>query len=289
MKELLTRMASIANELDLKGFVKEANEITNSMLKLAQASPAAKLFPGVIVQNVLYYVDNMMKLHKIYPSESMRVLGRPQSAFKKYPTNLLYTDREIFEFLTNPKTEVQQTYQQLKLREMANQKPTKAEAQQMAWILNKAAENNMTYDSLMKKLQSGETAQSEKFVNNLSAYLRSRNVFGDEVISPLTVQSFSEYYGIFNPSQGKQEKPLTTVEKGKPRPTQFIQYSAILPNGVQIERQGEDAWRKSIEDGLYDNIDPNKIKFYDENKKLANDQIVPKALIELILKRKKQF
>ena len=282
-------MASIANELDLKGFVKEANEITNSMLKLAQASPAAKLFPGVIVQNVLYYVDNMMKLHKIYPSESMRVLGRPQSAFKKYPTNLLYTDREIFEFLTNPKTEVQQTYQQLKLREMANQKPTKAEAQQMAWILNKAAENNMTYDSLMKKLQSGETAQSEKFVNNLSAYLRSRNVFGDEVISPLTVQSFSEYYGIFNPSQGKQEKPLTTVEKGKPRPTQFIQYSAILPNGVQIERQGEDAWRKSIEDGLYDNIDPNKIKFYDENKKLANDQIVPKALIELILKRKKQF
>jgi len=39
MKELLTRMASIANELDLKGFVKEANEITNSMLKVSQQTP----------------------------------------------------------------------------------------------------------------------------------------------------------------------------------------------------------------------------------------------------------
>jgi hypothetical protein len=141
----------------------------------------------------------------------------------------------------------------------------------------------------MKKLQSGKTAQSEKFVNNLSAYLRSRNVYGDDVISSTVVQNFSEYYGIFNPSQGKQEKPLTTVEKGKSRPTQFIQYSAKLPNGVQIERQGEDAWRKSIKDGLYNDIDPNEIKFYDENGKLANDQIVPKTLIGLILKRKKQF
>jgi hypothetical protein len=40
MKHLLIKMASIANELDFNGYEKEANEITQALLKLAQLTPA---------------------------------------------------------------------------------------------------------------------------------------------------------------------------------------------------------------------------------------------------------
>ncbi len=39
MKALLIKMASIANELDLNGFEKEANEVTEAMARMAQVSP----------------------------------------------------------------------------------------------------------------------------------------------------------------------------------------------------------------------------------------------------------
>ena len=288
MKDLLIKMASIANELDLKGFEKEANQVTVDMLKLAQASQAAKLFPGVIVQGILYYLDDMMKLRKIYPNEAPRVLGRSPSAFRKDPDNNLFNERAIFEYLSNPTIDPDvPNYQQLKLREMANQKPTKAEAEQMAWILKNAAENNMTSDALMKKLQSGKTAQSEKFVNNLAAYLRSRNVFGDEVISPLTVQSFSEYYKIFNPMKGRQEKPKTTVKPGE-SVVQSIQYSAVLPNNVQIMRQDPDSWMKKIMNGELDGINPNQIKFYNEDGKLAENDISVKTFKQMLRERQQK-
>jgi len=36
MKDLLKKMAQVANELDLQGLEKEANQVTMSMLKVAQ-------------------------------------------------------------------------------------------------------------------------------------------------------------------------------------------------------------------------------------------------------------
>jgi hypothetical protein len=43
MKDLLTKMASIANQLDINGFEKEANEVTLAMAKMAQAVPSGML------------------------------------------------------------------------------------------------------------------------------------------------------------------------------------------------------------------------------------------------------
>lgn len=43
MKDLLKKMAQVANELDLKGLEKEANKITQDMLKIAQTVPSGML------------------------------------------------------------------------------------------------------------------------------------------------------------------------------------------------------------------------------------------------------
>lgn len=282
-------MAMIANELDKNGLSKEADHITHNMLKLSQVSEAAKLFPGVIVKGILYYLDNMMKLRKIYPNQAPRVLGRNPSAFRTDPDYNLFNDRDIFRYLSSPAIDPDiPRYQQLKLREMANQKPTKAEAEQMAWILKNAVENNMTFDDLMKKLQSGKTAQSEKFVNNLAAYLRYTGNFGDQEISPLTVQSFSEYYKIFNPMRGRQEKPRPMAGPGEPV-VQSIHYSIYVPSlKGKMMAKDPDQIMKLIREGFFDNDDPNQIKFYNEDGKLAENDISVKTFKQKLRERQQK-
>jgi hypothetical protein len=76
MKNLLIKMASIANELDLNGFEKEANQVTEAMVKMAQAQT-----PSGVSQRGVQYNANQ-------ESDFKKILDNP--AFKNLPEDILY-------------------------------------------------------------------------------------------------------------------------------------------------------------------------------------------------------
>jgi hypothetical protein len=80
MKALLIKMASIANELDLNGFEKEANQVTESMARMAQPNlMKQRMEPGQykISQPALKEIQDFVATHQLdVPDAYAWVLGK---------------------------------------------------------------------------------------------------------------------------------------------------------------------------------------------------------------------
>jgi len=205
---ILKKLSEIADELDIKGLRKEANAVTKVMSKVAQVK-----LPALInsLTNKLYYLDNMNILHKVDPNnktdlnKALRTLGRDSlDQIKKIPL-YLNSDDDIKSRLTQPNSgnynyddPNESGFPMKELREKAKSydlfsDPNKKEL--AARYLKMADDKKWTIRELQYYM--GNHNQSQNFINNVTAYLLSKNIHLDKSLNG-TFEFWAKEFGKSN-------------------------------------------------------------------------------------------
>jgi hypothetical protein len=187
---ILKKLAEIADELDVKGLRKEANAVTKVMSQVAQVK-----LPALIdsLTNKLYYLDNMNILHKVDPNnktdlnKALRTLGRDSlDQIKKIPLHL-NSDDDIKSRLTGSSSNYDyydpndSGFAMSKYREKAKSYDLFSDPNQKelaARYLKMADDKKWTIRELQYYM--GNHNQSQHFINNVTAFLLSKNINLDE-------------------------------------------------------------------------------------------------------------